>query len=37
MRRAFLILGAVLALIFAVFWLTGGVGVLEHWVVNAQS
>lgn len=36
MRRAFLILGAVLALFFAVFWLTGGVGVLEHWVVNAQ-
>lgn len=36
MRRAFLILGAVLALFFAVFWLTGGVGVLEHWVVGAQ-
>lgn len=36
MRRAFLILGAVLALSFAVFWLTGGVGVLEHWVVGAQ-
>lgn len=36
MRRAFLILGAVLALFFAVFWLTGGVGMLEHWVVGAQ-
>lgn len=36
MRRAFLILGAVLALILGIVWLTGGVAVLEHWAVNAH-
>ena len=36
MRRAFLILGAVLAVIFGLLWLLGGVAVLEHWAVNAQ-
>ena len=36
MRRAFLILGAVLAVIFGLLWLLGGLAVLEHWAVNAQ-
>jgi nickel/cobalt transporter (NicO) family protein len=36
MRRAFLILGAVLAIVFGLFWLLGGVTVLEQWAVNAQ-
>jgi nickel/cobalt transporter (NicO) family protein len=36
MRRAFLIFGAVLAVGFGLFWLAGGVTVLERWAVEGQ-